>query len=89
MGMIMFNRYYYPQLRKKALVIDARHNGGGFVSQLIIERLAREVVAYGTARNSRQDYTYPDKTFEGPMGRLDQRSGRLGWRHLPGSLSAG
>jgi tricorn protease len=67
MGMIMFNRYYYPQLRKKALVIDARHNGGGFVSQLIIERLAREVVAYGTARNSRQDYTYPDKTFEGPM----------------------
>lgn len=47
--------------------MDVRFNGGGFVSQLLIGRLARTIIAYGVARNSRVDYTYPDTVFGGPV----------------------
>jgi tricorn protease len=73
-GLVMFLRYYFPQLSKKALVIDARFNGGGFVSQLIINRLSKQVIAYGTARNSELNYTYPDAVFRGPLVVLTNES---------------
>ena len=50
-GLNEFVKYYYPQLRKKALIIDVRGNGGGSVSPMIIERLRREVVMITIARN--------------------------------------
>lgn len=51
-GLNEFVRRFYPQLRKKALVIDVRGNGGGFVSPLVIERLRRELVMIDFARNT-------------------------------------
>jgi tricorn protease len=42
-GLNEFAKHYYPQLRKKALIIDVRGNGGGNVSPMIIERLRREI----------------------------------------------
>jgi len=50
-GLNEFVKYYYPQLTKKALVIDVRGNGGGFVSPLIIERLRRVAVQINISRN--------------------------------------
>jgi tricorn protease len=50
-GLDEFAKHFYPQLRKKALIIDDRGNGGGFVSPMVIERLARELVMWGKARN--------------------------------------
>jgi tricorn protease len=50
-GLNEFVKYFYPQLRKKALIIDVRGNGGGSVSPMIIERLAREMVMVDMARN--------------------------------------
>ncbi|MDE3083674.1 MAG: protease, partial [Verrucomicrobiota bacterium] len=52
-GLNEFAKHFYPQLRKKALIIDVRGNSGGFVSPVIIERLRREiamveVTRYGT-----------------------------------------
>ncbi len=43
-GLNEFVQYFYPQLHKKVLIIDDRGNGGGNVSQQIIERLNREVL---------------------------------------------
>jgi tricorn protease len=43
-GLNEFVKHFYPQLRKKALIIDVRGNGGGFVSPLVFERLRREMV---------------------------------------------
>ena len=55
-GLNEFVKYYYPQLAKKALVIDVRGNGGGFVSPLIIERLRRVAVQINISRNSTPQY---------------------------------
>ena len=50
-GLNAFVKYYYPQLRKEALIVDVRGNGGGSVSPQIIERLRREVAMIDIARN--------------------------------------
>jgi tricorn protease len=55
-GLNEFVKYYYPQLSKKALVIDVRGNGGGFVSPLIIERLRRVAAQITISRNSTPQY---------------------------------
>ena len=51
-GLNEFVKHFYPQLRKKALIIDVRGNGGGNVSPMLIERLRREIVMVGMARNT-------------------------------------
>ncbi len=51
-GLNEFVKHFYPQLRKKALIIDDRGNGGGNVSPQIVERLQRELVMVEVARNS-------------------------------------
>jgi tricorn protease len=50
-GLNEFVKYYYPQLQKKALIVDVRGNGGGNVSSMIIERLQREAAMIDIARN--------------------------------------
>ena len=50
-GLNEFVKYYYPQLRKEALIVDCRGNGGGNVSPMIIERLRREIAMVDIARN--------------------------------------
>ncbi len=50
-GLNEFVKHFYPQLRKKALIIDVRGNGGGNVSPMIIERLRREIAMVDIARN--------------------------------------
>src|SRR5207237_2517858 len=65
-GLNEFTKLYFPQIRKHALIVDVRGNGGGFVSPLVIERLRRAVVMIEVARNGmpRPD---PGDSFTGPM----------------------
>ncbi len=65
-GMNEFVKYYYPQLSKKALVIDVRGNGGGFVSPLIIERLRRVAVQINISRNGTPVFNR-DGSMNGPL----------------------
>jgi tricorn protease len=64
-GLNQFNRYYYPQTHKKAMIIDMRGNGGGNVSPMLIERLRREIAMIDIARNSVPD-TDPGAMIYGP-----------------------
>jgi len=64
-GLNEFVKYYYPQLDKKALIIDDRGNGGGNVSPMIIERLSRELALFGMSRNNGVD-TKPRGMMFGP-----------------------
>jgi len=64
-GLNEFVKYFYPQLGKKALIIDDRGNGGGNVSPMIIERLQRELVLLRMARNT-GTYTMPREMMVGP-----------------------
>jgi tricorn protease len=50
-GLNEFVRYFYPQFRKEALIVDIRGNGGGNVSPMLIERLRREAAMVDIARN--------------------------------------
>ena len=50
-GLNEFAKYFYPQTRKDAMIVDVRSNGGGNVSPMIIERLRRELVLVDIVRN--------------------------------------
>jgi tricorn protease len=65
-GLNEFVKYFYPQLAKKALIIDDRGNGGGNVSPMIIERLNREIQRSNTARNVEIIGHTPTKMMLGP-----------------------
>ncbi|MGI9087464.1 MAG: S41 family peptidase [Chthoniobacterales bacterium] len=65
-GLNEFTKLYFPQIHKKALIVDVRGNGGGFVSPLVIERLRRALVMVEIARNG-VPQTNPPQTFLGPL----------------------
>ena len=69
-GIREFIRWYYPQIKKQGLVIDVRGNGGGNVSQMIIERLNRKLLGVRFARTNDQVATYPNTVFHGHLACL-------------------
>ena len=66
-GLNEFVKHFYPQLSKKALIIDDRGNGGGNVSPMLIERLRREITRANIARNVEIPSQTPTKMMIGPM----------------------
>jgi len=65
-GLIAFNTWFYPQLDKEGMVVDTRWNGGGFVSQMILERFRRHLVSFDRARGGGIS-TYPYRVLNGPF----------------------
>lgn len=65
-GLNEFVKHYYPQLGKKALIIDDRGNGGGNVSPMIIERLQRTITFFTMHTNQTEGSLNPVGTFHGP-----------------------
>ncbi len=65
-GLNEFVKQYFPQIRKEGIIFDVRYNGGGFVDQLIFERL-RRVLAGMTAPRNWESTTIPDNVFYGYM----------------------
>jgi tricorn protease len=66
-GIYEWIKYFYPQMRKKGLVIDVRGNGGGNVSQMILARLERKLLGTRFSRNNEHAATYPETVFHGHM----------------------
>jgi len=64
-GLDMFTKLFYTQLDKKALIIDDRMNGGGNVSPMILERLAREAYRMSLYRNG-TNVPVPNESHSGP-----------------------
>ena len=65
-GLNEFVKQFFPQIRKEGIIIDVRYNGGGFVDQLIFERLRRILGGMDSARNW-ESSTIPDVVFNGSM----------------------
>lgn len=61
-GLNEFVEQYYPQIRKDGLIIDVRYNGGGFVDQLILERLRRILISMDVSRQGTVS-TVPEEVF--------------------------
>ncbi len=74
-GIREFIKWFYGQIRKDGLVIDVRSNGGGNVSQMLIERLSRRPLALGYSRTMPNASTYPNQAFNGHLvALLDENS---------------
>ncbi len=65
-GLNEFVKQYFPQIRKEGMIFDVRYNGGGFVDQIIFERLRRVLAGMESARNFEGD-TVPGNVFYGYM----------------------
>ncbi len=65
-GIREFIKWWYPQIRKEGLVVDVRDNGGGNISELLIERLSRALHGTDFARNHERADTYPRVVQPGP-----------------------
>lgn len=65
-GFSEFHRYFGAEVDRLGLVIDVRWNGGGHVSQLLLEKLARRRRGYNTSRWMGLS-PYPDDAPMGPM----------------------
>jgi tricorn protease len=65
-GFSEFHRGFLGELDREGLVVDVRFNGGGHVSQLLIEKLARRRLGYDQCRWFGLA-TYPEDAAQGPM----------------------
>ena len=72
-GLNEFVKLFYPQLNKKALIIDDRGNGGGNVSPMILERLQRQVQRATMERNLPHPTPVPEQMMLGPKVLLIDR----------------
>jgi len=77
-GWAHFHRDLRTEMRCDALIVDARGNRGGHVSQLVVEKLVRRVIAWDLGRNLRP-VTYPEDAPRGPLVALaDEYAGSDG-----------
>ena len=49
-GYTYLNRYFYAQVRREAMIIDERFNGGGMLATDIIERLQHKLMSHAATR---------------------------------------
>ncbi len=77
-GYAEFHRYFLVESQRDGLIVDVRFNGGGHVSQLILEKLARRRIGYDLPRWSEPE-PYPDGSMLGPIVALtNERAGSDG-----------
>ena len=69
-GAYEFIKWFYPQIRKEGLIVDVRSNGGGNISQWIIERLDTKLLGTRFGFASDEPQTYPYTVFYGHMACL-------------------
>jgi tricorn protease len=65
-GWAHFHRDMRTEMARDGLIFDVRGNSGGHISQLIVEKLSRRVIAWGMGRWLRPE-TYPEESRRGPL----------------------
>jgi tricorn protease len=64
-GMDQFIRQFYAQIDKQGLIVDVRWNGGGFIDQMLLERLRRVLIGMDVNREE-ADVPIPGQLIRGP-----------------------
>lgn len=72
-GFAEFARLYPIESKKDALIVDVRFNGGGNVSQLVLEKLTKKRIAYSMPRRG-EAQAYPRYSVNGPILALTNES---------------
>ncbi|MBS3807201.1 MAG: PDZ domain-containing protein, partial [Bacteroidales bacterium] len=68
-GYTFFNRYYFSQLDKEAVIIDERFNGGGSAADYVINLLDRQITNYWGSRDGKVSST-PGAGIFGPKAMI-------------------
>jgi tricorn protease len=66
-GYAEFHRYFLAEIDRDGLIVDVRFNGGGHVSALILQKLARKRIAYDIVRWLQDPEPYPPESVLGPI----------------------
>jgi tricorn protease len=66
-GYSEFHRYFLAEVDREGLIVDVRFNGGGYVSSLILEKLARKRIGYDSTRWGEDALPYPPESVWGPI----------------------
>lgn len=77
-----FKRYFYPQTNKKAIIIDERFNGGGFLADYYLDILNRKNLSSWNFRYG-QDLHTPSASIEGPNVLLVNEAAGSGGDYFP------
>ncbi|TDQ04267.1 S41 family peptidase [Labedaea rhizosphaerae] len=78
-GWAQLHRDLRMETRCDGLIVDVRENGGGHLSQLVVEKLARKVIGWQLARDGYMVGTYPEDAPRGPVVAVtDQNAGSDG-----------
>ena len=81
-GFNNFNRYFFAQTQKKAVVIDERYNEGGLIADYVIDVLRRVPMAnYETREGAR--VTEPSGAIFGPKAMIINQSAGSGGDAMP------
>lgn len=81
-GYTFFNRYYFSQMDKKALLIDERNNGGGWVADYVIDLLSRDLISGWAIRDGR-GFTTPGNGIYGPKAMIINENAGSGGDMMP------
>jgi len=81
-GYTSFNRYYFSQMDKKALLMDERNNGGGSVADYVIDLLSRDLIAGWGIRDGRS-FTTPGNGIYGPKAMIINENAGSGGDMMP------
>jgi len=77
-GYAEFHRGWLVESAREGLIVDARYNGGGFVSQLLLEKLGRKQLGWGLPRYGVPE-PYPAYAVAGPIvGLTNEEAGSDG-----------
>lgn len=81
-GLEYFKRYFFPQVNKKAIIIDERSNGGGNLADYYIDILRRPYLAHWNFRYGK-DLKSPSASIQGPKVMLINETAGSGGDYLP------
>jgi tricorn protease len=83
-GFIRFNRYFFAQTNKQAVVIDERFNGGGQLADHIVDYLRQPLRNYLTGRAGEgEDMPFPGGAIYGPKAMIINERAGSGGDYLP------
>ena len=81
-GYVSFNRYYFSQMDKKALLLDERNNGGGSVADYVVDLLSRELISGWGIRDGKS-FTTPGNGIFGPKAMIINENAGSGGDMMP------
>jgi tricorn protease len=81
-GYIRFNRYFFAQAGRDAVIVDERFNGGGLLADHIVDYLRQPIRNYATTREG-ADQSFPTSAIPGPKVMLINEMAGSGGDYLP------